>query len=243
MFRRLRFDDVDQLQQQRADRQRLVLQQRNGAAAGIAGEDQIQTVANQRVFPGDELRVFTRQRHVTLEGNGAAIFRQAREIRHQHMIGRGQDDQVFAAVILVDADDIEQVHREGDQAGIVILLFDALRQSLRFFAAVGVDLQQTVAALFQLRFQRFMLLAAGFDQIVEAIGGFWRGKVVYQLIMDAVVDGTAGRAGMFEGVEPFVIPAHQHRLRGFPDTARGSGYRAPGRYGRDGQYAAPADPG
>lgn len=166
------------------------------------------------MFPGDELRIFTRQRHVTLEGDGAAVFRQAREIRDQHMVGRGEDDQVFTAVVLVDADDIEQVHREGDQTGVVILLFDALRQRLRFLAAVGVDLQQTVAALLQLRLQGVMLLAAGFDQIVKAIGGFWRRKIVDQFIMDAVVDGTAGRAGMFEGVEPFVIPAHQHRLRG-----------------------------
>ena len=59
-----------------------------------------------------------------------------------------------------------------------------------------------------------MLLAAGFDQIVKAVGGFWRRKIVDQFIMDAVVDGAAGRAGMFEGIEPFVIPAHQHRLRG-----------------------------
>ena len=166
------------------------------------------------MFPGDELRVFTGQRHVTLEGDGATVLRQAREIRHQHMVGRGEDDQVFPAVVLVDADDIEQVHREGDQAGVVILLFDALRQGLGFLAAVGVDLQQTVAALLQLRFQSVMLLAAGFDQIVKAVGGFRRRKVVDQLVMDAVVDGPSGRAGMFKGVEAFVIPAHQHRLRG-----------------------------
>jgi hypothetical protein len=38
------------------------------------------------------------------------------------------------------------------------------------FSAVGVDLQQAVAALLQLRFQRVVLLAAGFDQIVKAVG-------------------------------------------------------------------------
>ena len=166
------------------------------------------------MLPGDELRVFTGQRHVTLEGDGAAVLRQTREVRDQHMVGRGEDDQVFAAVVLVDADDIEQVHREGDQAGVVILLFDALRQGLSFLAAVGVDLQQTVAALLQLRFQGVMLLAAGLDQIVKAVGGFRRRKVVDQLVMDAVVNGPSGRAGMLEGVETFVVPAHQHRLRG-----------------------------
>ena len=78
-----------------------------------------------------------------------------------------------------------------------------------------MDLQQTVAALLQLRLQGIMLLAAGFDQIVKAVGGFRRRKIVDQFIVHAVVDGATGRAGMFEGVEPFVIPAHQHRLRGF----------------------------
>ncbi len=90
------------------------------------------------------------------------------------MIGRRQDDQVLAAIVLVDADDVEQVHREADQAGVVILLFDALGQRLRFLAAVGVDLQQAVAALFQLRFQRIVLLAAGLDQIVKAVAVFGR---------------------------------------------------------------------
>ena len=46
MLRRLRFDHVDHLHQQRADRQRLVFQQRQRAAAGVAGEDQIQAVAD-----------------------------------------------------------------------------------------------------------------------------------------------------------------------------------------------------
>ena len=33
--------------------------------------------------------------------------------------------------------------------------------------------------------------------------------------MHAVVNGAAGRAGVLEGVEPFMIPAQQHRLSGF----------------------------
>ena len=32
--------------------------------------------------------------------------------------------------------------------------------------------------------------------------------------MHAVVNGTAGRAGMLERVQTFVIPAYQHRLGG-----------------------------
>jgi hypothetical protein len=83
------------------------------------------------------------------------------------VIGRGQDNQVLAAIVLVDADDVEQVHGEADQAGVIILLFNALSQRLRFFTAVGVDLQQAVAALLQLRFQRVVLLTAGFDQLIK----------------------------------------------------------------------------
>ena len=126
------------------------------------------------------------------------------------MVGGGQDNQVFTTVVLVDADNIEQVHGESDQAGVVILFFNAFRKLLGFFSAVGVDLQQTISALFQLRFQRFMLLAAGFDQVVEAVGIFRRGEIVNQFIMHAVVNGTAGRAGVLERVQTFVIPAHQH---------------------------------
>ncbi len=76
------------------------------------------------------------------------------------MIGRRQHDHVVAAIVLIDTDNIEQVHGEGDQVGIVILLFNAFCQCLGFFATVGVDLQQAVTPLFQLCFQRFMLLAA-----------------------------------------------------------------------------------
>ncbi len=85
------------------------------------------------MFPGNKLSIFTRQRHFTIKGDGDAIFRQAREVRHQHMIGRGQHDHVVAAIVLIDTDNIEQVHGEGDQVGIVILLFNAFCQCLGFF--------------------------------------------------------------------------------------------------------------
>ena len=88
-----------------------------------------------------------------LKGDGAPILRQAREIRNQHMIGRGQHDHVLAAIVLVNPDDVEQVHGEADQAGVVILLFNAFGKRLRFFATVGVDFQQAVTSLLQLRFQ------------------------------------------------------------------------------------------
>ncbi len=126
------------------------------------------------------------------------------------MIGRRQHNHVLAAIVLVDTDDIKQVHGEADQAGIVILLFDALGQRLGLFAAVGVDLQQTVTALFQLRFQGFMLLAAGFDQIVETVRVFRCRQIPGQLAVHVVVNSTAGRAGMFKRIQPFVEPAHQY---------------------------------
>ena len=82
-----------------ADRQRLVLQQEMVLLPVSPERIRSEAVADQRVFPGDELRVFAGQRDVTLEGDGAIVLRQAREIRHQHMVGRGEDDQVFPAVV------------------------------------------------------------------------------------------------------------------------------------------------
>ena len=76
------------------------------------------------------------------------------------MVARRQDDQVIAAIFLINTDDIEQVEGKVDQLNIVILLGDQVSQRLGFFAAVGVQLQQTVTALFQLGFQAVVLLAA-----------------------------------------------------------------------------------
>lgn len=71
-----------------------------------------------------------RQRPIAVEGDGAAVLRQAREVRHQHVIGRRQHDQVVAAVFLIDADDVEQVEREAHQIDVVILLGDGGSQRL-----------------------------------------------------------------------------------------------------------------
>ena len=99
------------------------------------------------MLPGDELGILAGECHITFKGDGAAIFRQAREIRDQHMIGRRQHNHVLAAIVLVDTDDIKQVHGEGDQAGIVVLFFNTFSQRQCFFAAVRVDLQQAIATL------------------------------------------------------------------------------------------------
>ena len=131
------------------------------------------------------------------------------------MIGRGQDNQVLAAVVLVNANDVEQVHGEADETGVIILLFNALSQRLRFFPAVGVDLQQAVTALFKLRFQRVVLLAAGLNQIVKAVGVFRRGQIADQIAVHLIVNGAARRAGMFKRIQTFVEPAHQHGLGRF----------------------------
>ncbi|MNP74429.1 hypothetical protein D3C76_1713050 [compost metagenome] len=89
MFRGLGFNHIHQFDQQGAHRQRLVFQQGNCTAPGIAGEDQIQPVADNRVFPTDKLGIFTRQRLLAIERHGAAILRQPREVRYQHMVGWG----------------------------------------------------------------------------------------------------------------------------------------------------------
>lgn len=88
------------------------------------------------------------------------------------MIGRRQHDQIVTTVILINTNDIKQIHGEGDQAGIIVLFFNT-QPAPALFTAVRVDLQQTIATLFQLCFQRVMLFATGFDQIVKAIGIFW----------------------------------------------------------------------
>ena len=130
------------------------------------------------MLPGDELGIFARQRLVTVKGDGAAIFRQAGEIGHQHMVGWRQHDQVIATILLINADDIEQVQREVHQLGVVVLRGDLRRQRLRRLAAVGVELQQAIAALFQLRLQRLVLLAALGDKFIQAFAVFRRGEEV-----------------------------------------------------------------
>ena len=214
MFRRLRFDHIHQLDQQGTDRQCLVFQQGNCTAAGIAGQDQIQAVADNRVFPTDELGILTRQGLFTIEGDGTAVLRQTREVGHQHVVGRRQNNQVVAAIVLVDADDIEQVKREAHQIDVVVLIGNGFRQRLRFLAAVGVHFQQAVTALLELHFQVVVLLAAGVNELVQPFLLGRRSQESDQLLVAAVVNGTAGRAGMLEGIEPFVEPAAQNCLSG-----------------------------
>ena len=167
------------------------------------------------MLPGNKLSVFTRQGDITFKCNGAAIFRQAREIRYQHVIGRRQNDQIVATVILINTDDIKQVHGKGDQTGVVILLFNTFGKLLSFFAAIGVNFQQAIAALLQLGFQRVMLLTAGFDQVIKAIGVFRLSQEADQIVVYRVIDSTSGWASVFERIQTFVVPAHQHGLRCF----------------------------
>ena len=82
------------------------------------------------MFPGNKLRIFTRQGHFTFEGDSTTIFWKPWEIRHQHVIAWGQYHHVVAAVVLVDADDIEQVQGKTHQIGVVVLLGNGLRQRL-----------------------------------------------------------------------------------------------------------------
>ena len=98
-------------------------------------QDQIQSVADDRVLPTDEPRVFARQRLIAVEGDGSRPAA-GPEVRHQHMVRRRQHDQAVAAVFLIDADDVEQVEREAHQVDVVILLGDGGGQRLGFVAAV-----------------------------------------------------------------------------------------------------------
>src|SRR5690606_22762534 len=100
-------------------------------------------------------------------------------------------------------------------AGVIVLFFDTFGQLLRFFTAVGVDLQQAIATLLQLSFQRVVLLSTGFDQLIKALGVFRRREVTDQIAMHLVINGAARRAGMFKRIQAFVVPANQNGLGGF----------------------------
>lgn len=78
-----------------------------------------------------------------------------------------------------------------------------------------MDLQQAVAALLQLRFQRIVLLTTGLDQLIKPFRVFRRGQVADQIAMYLIVNRAARRAGMFKRIQTFVEPAYQHGLRGF----------------------------
>ena len=166
------------------------------------------------MFPADKLCVFAGQCLFTLKGDGAAVFRQTRKIWHQHVVRRSQGYHVIAAVILIDADNIKQIQGKGDQFGIFILIRNFSSQLITGFAAVGMHLQKAVTALFQLLFQYIMGLPAFRDKFIKTTEIRRVCHQVNQSVVIAVIDGAAGRTGIFKGFQTFVEPAQQDGLCG-----------------------------
>ena len=104
-----------------------------------------------------------------------------------------------------------------------------------------VNLQRAIAT-FQLRFQRIgaLLGRQAFDQLIEAFGWFQGGKIINQFVY-ARCHTRCDRSGRHVQTHQALLKvpwANQHDCAvSFPDTERDLGYRAPDRYGRDGQYA------
>ncbi len=92
----------------------------------------IQSVTDERMFPAQTAHLReTGLRHVQTR-DSTAVFRQAGEIR-TNMWSDGAHDQLSPRSSRVNADDIEQVWRgERDQAGVVVLFFNALCELLLF---------------------------------------------------------------------------------------------------------------
>ncbi len=129
------------------------------------------------------------------------------------MIAGGQHDGVFATVILLNADVVEQLQGEADQCGLVVLFGQLGHQLLSTTATAGVDLQQTIPSLFQLALQGIVFAAGALEQRGQSLGiGDVVGQQGKQLVTHRLEDHAPGRAGLLEGVEAEVIPVLQRLL-------------------------------
>ncbi|MNF91178.1 hypothetical protein D3C84_737710 [compost metagenome] len=140
------FADIQQFQQHGARLQRLVLDQRHGGVAHGTGQHQVHAALNHRVFPGDELHVFARQRLVTVVSDGHAFVVAQREAGVEHFFARLEDQRVFRMVFAVDAEGVEQGFHVDRQGELIVLFKDFFNQRVAFTRATGVQLQQTVTA-------------------------------------------------------------------------------------------------
>ena len=210
-----RLGNEDQLQQDGADGQRLVLEQGNRGSTDLGAQDQVDAAAHHGVIPGEQRHVIPRQGGVAIEGDGHAILRQPREAGDQHVIPGGQHQRVLATVILIDADLVEHLEGEGDHAGVVIFGGQLVDQLLGGGATAGVDLQQAIAALFQTGLERLVQFA-GLDQqgveggLIAGVGG----QQLEQFIAHCFEYRASGRAGLLECVQTIVIPELQGALGG-----------------------------
>ena len=203
----------DQLKQDGADRQRLVLEQCHRGGTDLGTQDQVDTAAHHGVIPGEQRHVIPRQGGVAIEGDGHAVLRQAREAGDQHVIPGGQHQRVLATVILIDADLVEHLEGEGDHAGVVIFGGQLVDQLLGGSATAGVDLQQAIATLFQPGLERLVQFA-GLDQqgvegaLLAGVGG----QQLEQLVTYRFEHRAGRRAGLLECIQTIVIPELQGAL-------------------------------
>ncbi|MNM84758.1 hypothetical protein D3C81_968560 [compost metagenome] len=115
-------------------------------------------------------------------------------------------------VFAVDAEGVEQGFHVDRQGELIVLFEDVFNQRITFASATGVELQQTVAAGVQLGFQTLTFGAGFVDQRLPlAIVGFFEQR--QQARAELVLQGVAGRAGVEECVQRFVVPLEQALLR------------------------------
>ena len=115
-------------------------------------------------------------------------------------------------VFAVDAKGVEQGFHVNRQGELVVLLKDRLNQCFAFARTTGVKLQQAVAASVQFLFETLALNPCFVDQRLPffIVCGFQQRQ---QARAELVLQGVAGRAGVEEGIQRFVIPLEQALLR------------------------------
>ena len=204
--------DEQQFEQHGTGLERLVLDQGDGGIAHGAGQHQVHAALHHRVFPGQELHIFARQRLGAVVGNGHTFVVAQREAGVEHFFARLEDEGVLGVVFAVDAKGVEQRFHVDRQGELVVLLEDGFYQRLAFTRAARVQLQQAIAAGVQFGFQALAFVTGVGDQAVPglAVAAFEQRQ---QAWAELVLQGVAGRAGVEERVERFVVPLEQAFLR------------------------------
>ncbi len=206
------FTDVNQFKQYGAWLERLVLDQGDGSIAHRTRQHQVHAALHHRVFPGDELHVFARQRLVAIVGDGHAFVVAQGEAGVEHFFARFEDQRVLRMVFAVDAKGVEQGFHVDRQGELIVLLKNRLNQRFTFTRTTGVKLQQTVAASVQLLLQTLALNPGFVDQCLPLLI-VRRFKQRQQARAELMLQGVAGRAGVEERVQRFVVPLEQALLR------------------------------
>lgn len=115
-------------------------------------------------------------------------------------------------VFAVDAEGVEQGFHVDRQGELIVLFENVLDQRLAFAGTAGVEFQQAVTAGMQFGFQAFALAAGIGHQGFPGLA-FATFEQRQQARAELVLQGVAGRAGVEEGVEAFVVPLEQALLR------------------------------